>query len=126
MGKWSYSLIYYPQLALHKKWSFPLRISSFFDEILFSTRFSTTSSTIFIQPHIRKYKKIVYYYLSGQLLTQNQFYTKHLTLLLHFEKKLVLSIEDIFTNIDFLPNFYLFSQWIRCAIFQINTNLLII
>ena len=32
----------------------------------------------------------------------------------------------MFRNIHILPHFHQFSQWIRCAIFQINTNLLII
>ena len=42
------------------------------------------------------------------------------------KKKIVLSIADAFRNIPFLPHFYLFSQRMWCAIFEINTSLLII
>ena len=42
-----------------------------------------------------------------------------------FPKKKLLSIADAFRKIHFSPPFYQFSQWMRCAIFQINTNLLI-
>ena len=52
------------------------------------------------------------------------FYTSHLTLLLHSNKKFALSMAKVFWKIDFLPYFYLFSQWMRCAIFQINSDLL--
>ena len=41
-------------------------------------------------------------------------------------KKIVLSIAESFRNIHFLPHFYLLSQWMRCAIFQINIVLLVI
>ena len=54
---------------------------------------------------------------------QKYFYTKHLTLLLHSNKKVVLSIAEGFRKIDFLPHFYLISQKMRCAIFQINSDL---
>ena len=54
------------------------------------------------------------------------FYTKHLTLLLHAIKKFALSITKSFKNIHFLTDFYNFSQWMSCAIFQINTNLQVI
>ena len=43
-----------------------------------------------------------------------------------FQKKIALSIAKSFRNILFLPHFYQFSQWLRCAIFQINTDLLVI
>ena len=54
------------------------------------------------------------------------FYTKHLILLLHSNKKFVLSIAQVFKNTHFLPHVNYFSQWMRCAIFQIKTNLLVI
>ena len=60
-------------------------------------------------------------FLINQL--QKYFYTKHLTLLLHSNKKVVLLIAEGFRKIDFLPHFYLISQRMRCAILQINTDL---
>ena len=57
-------------------------------------------------------------------LQRTPFTAEHLTLLALSNKKIVVSIAVVFEKIDFLPDFYLFSQWIRCAIFQINTNLL--
>ena len=50
-------------------------------------------------------------------------FAKHLTLLLHSSKKVVLSIAEGFRKIDFLPHFYLVSERMRCAIFQVNTDL---
>ena len=43
-----------------------------------------------------------------------------------FQIKFVLSIAQSFRNIHFLLHFWYFWQWLRCAIFQINTNLLTI
>ena len=60
-------------------------------------------------------------FLINQL--QKYFYTKHLTLLFHSNKKVVLSIAEGFRTIDFLPHFYLTLKMMRCAIFQINTDL---
>ena len=57
----------------------------------------------------------------------NIFYTRHqLKLFLHAIKIFAFSIAAFFRNIHILTHFYYFSQWIRCAIFQINTNLLLI
>ena len=47
------------------------------------------------------------------------FYTKGFISLLHFETKLALSIVKVFQNIQFLPNFHYFQQWVRLALFQI-------
>ena len=55
---------------------------------------------------------------------EKYFYTRHLTLLLHSKKTFLLSIPDVFWKINFLPHFNLLSQRMRCAIFQINTDLL--
>ena len=64
-----------------------------------------------------------YYLLIDQL--KKRFYTRYLRLFLHF-KTTVLYIAEAFTNIHFLPHFYLFSRRMTCAIFRINTNLLVI
>ena len=69
---------------------------------------------------------MVYLYLSEQLLTTQLILHKTPDTPSLFKKKIVLSIADAFRNIHFLPHLYQFSQCIRCAIFQINTNLLII
>ena len=45
---------------------------------------------------------------------QKSFYTGYLTQLLPSNKILMLSITNVFRKIDFLPHFYLFSQWMRC------------
>ena len=50
-------------------------------------------------------------------------FAKHLTLLFHSSKKVVLSIAEGFRKIDFLPHFYLILERMRYAIFQINTDL---
>ena len=50
-------------------------------------------------------------------------FAKHLTLLLHSNKNVVLSIAEGFRKIDFLPHFYLISERMRGAIFQINNDL---
>ena len=39
--------------------------------------------------------------------------------------KFVLSIAQVFRNIHLLPHASLFSQWMRCAVFQIYTDLLV-
>ena len=44
-------------------------------------------------------------------------------LFLPSNKKILVSIAEDFRKIDFLPYFYLISQRVRCAIFQIKTNL---
>ena len=54
----------------------------------------------------------------------NDFYPRNLTPLLHFNKKDMLFIAEDFRNIYFLQHFYQFSQWMRCEIFQINTDIL--
>ena len=50
------------------------------------------------------------------------FYTRHLATILHFKKfkKIALSIAPL------LQHAYWFLHWMRCAIFQINANLLVI
>ena len=60
-------------------------------------------------------------FLINQL--QKYLYTKHPTLLFHSNKKFVLSITKGFRKINFLPHFYLISQRMRCAIFEINTDI---
>ena len=42
------------------------------------------------------------------------------------KKKFTFPMVKDFRNIQFLPHFYQFLQWLRCAIFQININLLVI
>ena len=65
-------------------------------------------------------------YRSPKILRKHwYFYTKEFINLLYFEKRLALSIANIFWNIQFLPHFYYFLQWVRVVIFQINTNFLI-
>ena len=49
--------------------------------------------------------------------TRNYFYTRLLALLLLFKQKFRLSNAEALRNINFLPHFYKFSQWMRCAIF---------
>ena len=39
------------------------------------------------------------------------FYTKNLTYLLHFQRKLALSIAEVPRNIYFLPLHYFFLEW---------------
>ena len=53
------------------------------------------------------------------------FYTRNLTPFLYFKKKIVLFIADAFKNIHLSLYFYYFSQWLRCAILQIKTSLLV-
>ena len=43
-----------------------------------------------------------------------------------FQKKFALSTADDFINVHFLPHANEFSQWMGCAIFQINIGLLVI
>ena len=57
--------------------------------------------------------------LTSQLIS----FTRQLTLLLHSNKKFALSIAENFRKIDFLSHFYMFSQRMRCEIFEINTDL---
>ena len=63
-------------------------------------------------------------FLLNQL--QKYFYTGHLTLLLPSNKKYVLYITQVFRKIHFLPPANQFSAQVRCAVFQIKTNLLVI
>ena len=63
-----------------------------------------------------------YYILINQL--KKRFYTRHLRLFLRFKTTMFYIAED-FTNIHFLPHFYLFSRRMRCEIFRINTNLIV-
>ena len=55
------------------------------------------------------------------------FYTWHLMLLLCYEKNIcnLHHRTESYRNIHFLTRFYHFSQWIRCAIFRVNTDLLV-
>ena len=95
------------------------------DEILLSTRFSTTFNTIFST--IFEYiKRIGYQYLSEQLLTTKIFLHKSPYTPPSFKIKARVLHRRCFQNLHFLLHFYQFSQWMRYAIFQINTNLLII
>ena len=57
---------------------------------------------------------------------QNYFYTKHLRLLLHFQKNFALSVEQVLRNIHFLSHASQFSQRMNCTIFQMNNDLLVI
>ena len=90
------------------------------DEILCSTRFSTTFSTIF--ENIKISILVPFWATIDHKInfTQN---TSHSSFI---SKKKLLSVADAFRNTHFLPHFYQFSQWMWCAIFQINTNLLLI
>ena len=63
-------------------------------------------------------------FLINQLTTY--FYTRHLTPLIHLKKTVVLSITESVENIHLLTHLYYFSKWVRCSIFQINTDLLVI
>ena len=82
------------------------------------------SETIIFFPYFHHFKKWVRFLIFeidadfkiNQL--KNFFYTRQLTLL-----KVVFSIAEGFRKVDFLPHFYLISQRMRCAIFQINTDL---
>ena len=61
----------------------------------------------------------------NNLAKHQYFYTRDFISLPHFKYRFALSIADSFRNIHFLLRFYKFWQWMRCAIFQINTYLLI-
>ena len=95
----------------------------FQNEILFSTRFSTTFSTIF-STIFRKYKKILYQYHPEQLLTTQLVLHKSPYFPPSFQKENLCSpLQKLLETSTFYHNF---SQWMRCAILQINTNLLVI
>ena len=81
-------------------------------------------SALHSAPYSGPYSKI--YYLSDQLLTTQLIVYKTPYTPPSFQKIFALSIAEAFRNFHFLLHFYQFSQWMRCAIFQINTNLLII
>ena len=57
---------------------------------------------------------------------KNQFFHKTPYTPLPFLNKIGVSIEEAFRNIYSLSHFYQLSQWMRCAMFQINTNLIVI
>ena len=59
-------------------------------------------------------------------LLKNYFYTRQLTLLLYSNNNVVFSIAKVFRNIIFLTHFSYFWLWVRCGMFQINTDLLVI
>ena len=61
----------------------------------------------------------------NNLAKHHYFYTRDFISLLHFKYRFAHSIADSCRNIHFLLHFYEFWQGMRCAIFQINTNLLI-
>ena len=99
----------YPSFISEKTW----RSSSqmVFESIIFFHVF-----TIF-----KKWVRIVIFQINTDFLINQltkYFYTRHLTLL-----KVVLSIAEGFRKADFLPHIYLISWRMRCAIFQINTDL---
>ena len=97
---------------------------SLFDEMLFSCKFSTTSSAIF-GTIVRDVKNLCISNFLKNYYSGNYCYTRDLTTLLHFKIKSVLSIAEDFRNIHFLPHFHYFHQWMGFAIFQINTKFLI-
>ena len=78
-----------------------------------------------IQHHIRKYKKSVYQYLFEQLFTTRLILHKKPYTPPSFQKNSALH-RRCFQKHPFFTTFYQLSRWIRCAMFQINTNLLII
>ena len=57
---------------------------------------------------------------ANKIFSRKTLYTPPLLL-----KGFALSVAEYFRNFQFLQHFYYFTQWMRCAIFQINTNLLI-
>ena len=92
-------------------------------EILFSTRFSTIFSTIF---------RIIFQNIKNQCIVPSlttinhaNIFTQDTYTLTSFQKKFALSIAQVFRKIHILPHVYQFSQWMRCAVFQINTDLLV-
>ena len=93
-------------------------------EILFSIRFSTIFSTIF---------RIIFQNIKNQCIVPSlttinhaNIFTQDTYTLTSFQKKFALSIAQVFRKIHILPHVYQFSQWMRCAVFQINTDLLVI
>ena len=62
----------------------------------------------------------------SNLAKYQYFCTRDFISLLHSKIKLTLSIAQVFRNIHFLPYDNQFSQCVKCVIFQINTNLLVI
>ena len=77
----------------------------------------------------QKWKRFAPFQINGDFLIIQEtkyFYTRHLPFSFYFEKKIALSISESFRNIHFLLHFHYSWQWIRSAIFKINTNLLII
>ena len=52
-------------------------------------------------------------------------YTKDLSHLLRFQRKLAVSVAEVPRNIHSLPFFYWFWEWVSCLILQINTSFLI-
>ena len=97
--------------------------TTFYHEILFSTRFSTRFSTKFSTIFENTKKQCISTFLNNYW-PNNYSYARQLAIL-HFKKKIALSIADAFRN-HFLPYFYQLLQWMRSAIFEINTNLLVI
>ena len=59
------------------------------------------------------------------LAKRQYFYKRDFISLLHFGKKMMLSIANVFPNIHFLPIFHYFWKWVRFLIFQINADFLI-
>ena len=94
-----------------------------FDEILFSTD-SALHSGPYSAPQLNMQKLSV---LVPSLKTINQAIvftqdTSHFSFI--SKEKNVLSTAEDFRNIYFLQHFDQFSQWMRCAIFYINTGIL--
>ena len=107
----------YPSFISKKNWRSPSR--TFFKHPLF-TPFSLFLSESEICNISNKYW--LPHESATKIFLRNCF-SKHLTLLLHFNKTVVLSIAEGFRKIDFLPHFNVISERMRCAIFQINTDL---
>ena len=51
------------------------------------------------------------YHFASNLAKYHYFYTRDFISFLHFEKRLALSIANVFRNIHFLPHFHYFQQW---------------
>ena len=106
----------YPSFILRNNWSSPSQM--FYGTSTFYYFFTIFKRVIFVTFQVNPD------FLINQLT--KYFYTRQLTPFLYFKEKFVLSIPESFRNIQFLPHFYYFSQWMMCAIFHINSNRLII
>ena len=120
---------YYKKFFLFRYFTEFLKISTFS-----SKKWNTIKHQIkhyiqhHIMHHIRKYIKFKIYTLVPSwktidhtiIFTQESLHPSFIS-----KKNFALSMAEAFRKINFLPRAYQFSQWMRCAIFQINTDLLI-